>query len=136
MKKTTKKPLRNNGTAKKKTVHNNKSDNGLVPVSIKTHNDKKGGHPHVIVNNVDDKHVSVGITHEKKKGKNSPNYAMESNPLGGSEKSYMHRQGTVDSKKAYYGNRKGKVTENDYDKLRNYADKAKNKYIAKKCKKK
>ena len=125
-------------SGKKKPPHKNGAamPKNHISVIIKTHNDRNGGHPHIIVDDIDDKHVSVGITHDKKKGKNSPNYLMESNPLGGSDRSYMHRQGTVDSKKFYYGNRTGKVTKNDYEKLRKYADKAKSKYIAKKNKKK
>ncbi len=112
----------------------NKSD-GLIPVRIKTHKDNKGGHPHIIVDDVDDKHVSVGITHDKKKGKNSPNYPMERNPLGGKDKSYMHRQGTVDNKKSYRGERQGKITPKDFAKAKEYGDKAKRKYIEKKTKK-
>lgn len=109
----------------------------LIPVRIKTHKDKNGGHPHVIVDDVDDKHVSVGLTHDKKKGKNSPNYPMEQNPLGGSERSYMHRQGTVDSKKMYRGERQGKMSPKDYDKAKEYGKRAKQKYLdRKKCKKK
>lgn len=101
-----------------------------VTVLIKQHKDKKGGHPHVVLEDIDDKHVSVGLTHARKKGKNSPNYAMEYDPLGGNKPSYMHRQGTVDNKKAYYNNRKGKMSAKDYDKAKEYGDKAKKKYIA------
>lgn len=113
-----------------------KKNASYVPVTIKKHNDRNGGHPHIILEDIDDKHVSVGITHDKKKGKNSPNYAMERNPLGGNKPSYMHRQGTVDSKKSYYGNRKGEMTKKDYNKAKEYGEKAKQKYIGKKDKKK
>lgn len=104
----------------------------LIPVRIKTHNDKNGGHPHVVIDDIDDKHVSVGITHSKKKGKNNTNYALEHNPLGGSEKSYMHRQGTVDNKRSYHGERKGKMTAKDYGKAKEYGEKAKRKYADRK----
>lgn len=113
-----------------------KKNGGLVLVTIKKHNDRKGGHPHIILGDIDDKHISVGITHDKKKGKNLPNYAMERNPLGGSKPSYMHRQGTVDSKKSYYGSRLGEITEKDYNKAKEYGEKAKKKYIVKKHEKK
>lgn len=113
-----------------------KKKNDDVAVKIKTHKDKNGGHPHIIVEDIDDKHVSVGLTHDMKKGKNSTNYPLESKPLGGKKTSYIHRQGTVDKKTSYIGNRTGKVTKKDYESVKKYADKAKNKYIEKKDKKK
>ena len=61
---------------KKKTAINGENKN-LIQVIIKTHNDTKGGHPHIIVDNVDNKHVSVGLSTKPKKGKNSPNYKLE-----------------------------------------------------------
>lgn len=113
-----------------------KCADGLVPVRIKTHNDSKGGHPHIIVDDIDDKHVSVGLTHDKYKGKNHNNYALERNPLGGDKKSYMHRQGTVAPRQSYSGERSGRMTPKDYDKAKEYGEKAKRKYIDKKHKKK
>ncbi len=110
-------------------------DNG-VPVQIKTHKDSKGGHPHIIVDSIDDCHVSVGVTHDNKKGKNATNYAMDKNILGGKKRSYMHRQGTVDKKQMYYGDRVGVVSQCDYNKAKGYGEKAKQKYIDKKNKKK
>lgn len=118
----------------KKDKHN-KSD-CLIPVRIKTHKDSKGGHPHIIVDDVDDKHVSVGITHDKKKGKNNPNYALEHNPLGGAEQSYMHRQGIVAKKQEYKRPRQGYMTSKDYSKAKEYGKKAKRKYADKNHKKK
>lgn len=38
-----------------------------VQVTIKNHKDKNGGHPHVIIDNIDNKHVSVGLTTTQKK---------------------------------------------------------------------
>lgn len=116
-------------------VHNQPSS-GLVPVTVKTHNDSKGGHPHIIVGNIDDKHVSVGITHDKYKGKNHPNYALSRNPLGGKEQSYMRRQGTVAPKKEYSGSRAGKMAEKDYEQAKTYGERAKQKYLNEKKSKK
>lgn len=110
--------------------------NDLVPVTIKRHYDSNGNHPHVIIDNIDDCHVSVGLTRDKKKGKNSPNFGLEVNPLGGAEQSYMRRQGTVAPVNTYYGQRKGDMTEKDYSKAKEYGAKAKAKYIDKKNKKK
>lgn len=108
----------------------------FVSVTVKQHYDSKGNHPHVIVDNIDDCHVSVGLTHDKKKGKNSPNYALERDPLGGTEQSYMHRQGTVAPVNTYYGQRSGCMTPKDYSKAKEYGAKAKQKYSVKKDKKK
>lgn len=70
---------------------------GLISVRIKRHRDKNGGHHHIIVEDIDNKHVSVGLTTKQTKGKNSnrKNYPCERNPLGGKEKSYLRTQGTV-----------------------------------------
>lgn len=109
-----------------------KSESPLIIVPIKDHYDSHGGHPHIIVDDIDDKHVSVGITHDKKKGKNSTNYAMERNPFGGNKQSYMRRQGTVAPKSEYGAKvRKGEVTPNDFAKAEEYGGKAKQKYIEK-----
>lgn len=111
--------------------------NKLIPVHIKNHKDKKGGHPHVIMEDIDNKHVSVGLTHDKKKGKNGTNYALEHNPLGGDRQSYIHRQGTVATKDSYYGNRQGAMTPKDYARAKEYGNRAKQKYLdSKKDKKK
>lgn len=56
--------------------------NGLVTVEIKIHSDAKGGHPHVMLGQVQDKNVSVGITHSAKKGKKHSNIPLQHNPLG------------------------------------------------------
>ena len=44
----------------RKPLHN-KPQNALVPVTVKTHHDKKGGHPHVIMGNIDDKHTEKSL---------------------------------------------------------------------------
>lgn len=110
--------------------------NKLIPVYIKNHKDKKGGHPHVIMEDIDNKHVSVGLTHDKKKGKNGTNYALEHNPLGGDRQSYMHRQGIVAPQKDYVKPRMGQMTPKDYARAKEYGARAKQKYIDKKDKKK
>ena len=107
-----------------------------IPVTIKNHKDKNGGHPHVIVDNIDNKHVSVGLSTKPKKGKNSPNYALEKSPLNDGKTSYMRRQGTVAPQGEYEKPRKGSMTPKDYNRAKEYGDKAKKKYIEKKDKKK
>ena len=109
-------------------VHNQPSS-GLVPVTIKTHRDKKGGHPHVIVENIDDKHVSVGLSTHPTKGKGSKNYRLEKSPLNDGKKSYMRRQGTVAPKKEYLGKKDGTMTLNDFAQAVIYAERAKQKYL-------
>lgn len=114
----------------------NKSDikekQPLVSVKIKDHADKNGGHPHVIIENIDDKHVSVGLTTSPKKGKNHPNYKLGQSPLGDGKISYMRRQGTVAPKKEYMNPRTGKMQSADYNKAKEYGNKAKQKYLSNK----
>ena len=103
-----------------------------VEVPIKQHKDSKGKHPHIIMDNVDDKHISVGLTHSPKSGKNKPNFKLKKNPLGGPKTSYVRRQGTVDNKKQYSKSaRKGKVDKEDFAKLETYSERAKKKYLSK-----
>ena len=111
---------------------------GIIPVIIKKHSDKNGGHHHVIMGNIDNKHVSVGLTTKETKGKNSAhkNYRCEINPLGGKEISYLRKQGTVDNKSRYNKEKRGAMAPKDYAKAKEIADKAKNKYINKKNSKK
>ena len=106
-----------------------KKDN-TIDVKIKKHYDKKGKHPHIIMGDIDSKHVSIGITHDKKKGKNSTNYGLEKDPLGSPNKSYMKRQGTVDNKRNYENKvNVGNMTEKDFAKAQEYAARAKEKYM-------
>ena len=102
----------------------------LIPVSIKKHADKNGGHHHIILENVGDNHVSVGLTTHPKKGKNSPNAKCDFDPLGNGAKSYMRRQGIVSPVKEY-GKQvyKGKMSPNDYARAKKYGDKAKEKHL-------
>ena len=127
MPKSTKKSPRNVGA---------KRNNGYVPVAIKTHKDKKGGHPHIIVDNVEDKHVSVGLSTKPTKGKGSKNYRLEKSPLNDGKTSYMRRQGTVAPKGEYQNQRKGTLTPKDYAQAKIYGDRAKQKYLNEKKDKK
>lgn len=103
----------------------------VVSVTIKNHKDKRGGHPHIIIENIEDKHVSVGLSTKPKKGNNAPNYKLETSPLGDGKQSYARRQGIVDAQKNYEKPRKGKLTPKDYSRVKEYADKAKKKYLEK-----
>lgn len=107
-----------------------RTQNGLVTVEIRIHNDAKKGHPHIKVDTVDGNIVSVGTTHDKFKGKNHPNIPLEQNPLGGKEKTYMRRQGTVDREENYSKTKKtGKMTVGDNAKAQQIGAKAKQKYL-------
>lgn len=120
----------------KDVLHKGEIENGLVPVNIKTHKDKQGGHPHVIVDNVENKHVSVGLSTKPTKGKGSKNYRLEKSPLNDGKNSYMRRQGTVAPKGEYEHPRRGSMMQKDYDKAKEFGAKAKQKYLEKKDKKK
>ncbi len=107
------------------------ADNNLVTVEIRIHNDANGGHPHIMVDAVDNKFVSVGMTHDQFKGKNHPNIALEHDPLGDSNQTYMHRQGTVDNRKNYSATSKtGEMTALDNKKAQEIGEKAKQKYLS------
>lgn len=108
-----------------------KAADEVVSVTIKNHKDTRGGHPHVIIENIEDKHVSVGLSTKPKKGNNAPNYKLETSPLGDGKQSYARRQGIVDAQKNYEKPRKGKLTPKDYSRVKEYADKAKKKYLEK-----
>lgn len=111
----------------------------LVDVCIKTHKDKNGGHPHVIVDEIDNNHVSVGLSTKKYKGKGAnsgKNYTLEKSPLDDGKQSYMRRQGTVAPKKEYDKPRQGTLTHKDYNQAKVYGERAKEKYIKEKGHKK
>lgn len=113
-----------------------KVDGDLVTVTIKFKNDKNGGHPHVQVDELGENLVSVGLSTHAKKGKNSPNYKLTVNPLGGKDQSYMRRQGTVAPKKDYKSLKKGVMAPKDFEKAKTYGEKAKQKHLEKQRKKK
>lgn len=110
-----------------------KSDGSLLQVRLKMHNDLKGGHHHVILEDIDDKHVSVGLSSKNKKGRNSTNYACENDVIGNgkSDRSYLRRQGTVDFKNNYYDESIGHMTEKDLNQAKIYGERAKQKYLEK-----
>lgn len=103
-----------------------------VKVITASHNDIKGGHPHVLMGEIDDKNVSVGLTTKPKKGKNNPNKSLKIDPLGTGRESYMRRQATIDDKENYSNKRSGVMAEEDYNAAQTYAERAKKKYIEKK----
>ncbi len=129
----------------KSTTAQNKTNNGgifskLISVFIKDHKDNNGGHPHVIVDNIDNKHVSVGLTTQRYKGKSpraGKNYSLKNNPLNEkADPTYMRRQAIVDDKEKYYKPRTGKMDKEDYEKAKEYGEKAKQKYLDEKEQKK
>ena len=130
-KKSTQKPTGKSTTAGKNSATKSVSTNGeLVTVEIRIHSDANAGHPHIKVDTVDGNIVSVGTTHDKFKGKNHPNIPLERNPLGGKEKTYMRRQGTVDREENYIKTKKtGKMTVADHTKAQQIGAKAKQKYL-------
>ena len=102
---------------------------------LKRHRDKQGNHHHVILEDIEDSHVSVGTTTKVKKGKNSTNYGCESDIVGTGKRSYLRRQGTVDKKENYYDAKTGLMTEKDFNQAKIYGERAKEKYLAEKNKK-
>ena len=123
--------------AKKNYKPNITVNEKLMTLTIKFKDDKKGGHNHIIVDNVGDNHVSVGLTTKPKKGKNSTNKELTVSPipLKKGKKSFMRRQGTVAPKKTYRNPRKGKMAKQDYDLAKEYGARAKQKHLAKNSKK-
>lgn len=110
-----------------------------IPVTVKKHRDNQGNHNHVILGSVGNKHVSVGLTTQAKKGKNSTNYRLQKDTLDIGQKGYkpknptfMRRQGTVDYKTNYHRESKGSMTKKDYKKAVEYGNKAKEKFLQKK----
>ena len=113
--------------------------NKEVKVRIKTHTDKNDGHPHIILDDIDDCHVSVGLSTQPKKGKSKKagnNYPLQKSPLNDGKHSYMRRQGTVAPKNKYINPKIGKRAQDDYDRAIIYDERAKQKYIEKKTQKK
>ncbi len=110
-----------------------------IVVLIKDHNDSNGGHPHIIVDNVDNNHVSVGLSTQKKKGKgrnSGTNYSLDKSPFNDGRISYMRRQGTVAPINKYSNPRSGKMTPKDYTQAKVYGERAKQKYLSDKGNKK
>ena len=129
------KSLRVYSTKKQKfeSVKTNPAPIKLVPVLLKRHKDRNGGHRHVIMETFDDKHVSVGISKQSTKGKksNSTNYTCETDVLGSGVLSRMRRQGTVDNISNYHDPRSASMSEKDYEQAKIYAQRAKEKHLKK-----
>lgn len=112
-----------------------KNNNVVNPIIVNTkrHRDSQGNHPHIIIEDIGDKHVSVGLSTQSKKGKSKKagnNYSLDINPLEHDTRhSYMRRQGTVDGKRNYMQPELGVMSEKDYEQAKHYADKAKAKYL-------
>ena len=113
-----------------------KSSKGVsfVSVLLKRHGDSQGNHNHVILEDIDDRHVSVGITSSPKKGKNSPNYKCGNDIIGNGKQSYLRRQGIVDLQTNYSNPSQGRMTAKDYAQAKIYGQRAKQKYLAEKRK--
>ncbi len=119
-----------------KQIDNKPTDNiSFVSVLLKRHRDSQGNHNHVILEDIDDKHVSVGTTTSPKKGKNSPNYKCENDIIGNGKQSYLRRQGIVDLKSNYSNPKQGRMTVKDYAQAKIYGQRAKEKYLAEEKKK-
>lgn len=132
-----KKSLGNKANVKIKNTNSTKvvfEEKDLVTVVIKDHYDSNGGHPHAIMDDIDDKHVSVGLTTKVKKGKNSTNKKLKKDPLDSGELSHMRRQATVDKKRNYTNERSGTMVKSDHEIAKKYAEKAKIKYMQKNSK--
>lgn len=113
--------------------------NKEIKVRIKTHTDKNDGHPHIILDDIDDRHVSVGLSTQPKKGKGKKagnNYPLQKSPLNDGKHSFMRRQGTVAPKNKYINPKIGTMTPDDYNRAVIYGERAKQKYIEKKAQKK
>jgi hypothetical protein len=80
-----------------------------------------------------------GFSTQKKKGKNKKggtNYTMEKSPFDDGKQSYMRRQAIVAPTSEYKKPRQGTMTPKDYERAKQYADNAKQKYINRKNNKK
>lgn len=129
---TVRKPTVKQTTAKAEQISITTTPAGLVTVEIRRHRDSQGGHPHVMVDKVQGKEVSVGLTHSRKSGKNTPNRKLEVDPLGGKGTVYMQRRGTVAPSKEYGTPKQGKMTPKDYKTAKATGEKAKQKHLEKK----
>lgn len=121
--------------APKKSATKSAKSVSFVTVLLKRHRDSQGNHNHVILEDIDDRHVSVGTTSRSKKGKNSPNYKCENDIIGNGKQSYLRRQGIVDLQTNYSNPSQGRMTTKDYAQAKIYGQRAKEKYLAEKKKK-
>ena len=113
------------------SIEKDKSD--IVHIKIKKHNDKKKGHYHGILEDIDGKHLSIGFTRDKFKGKNHPNRALKYDPMERGQTVFMKRQATIDDVKNYKPKiYSGIMFYQDYDKAKEYGQRAKENYYKKK----
>lgn len=90
-------------------------------------------HPHYIVGENESKYASLGITHDKYKGRKHPNYELKSNPKKDDNSiAYLRKQIEVSPKKLYtiyrYNDYKMSTKDDDYvdqlvEKKKNYKSK-------------
>ncbi len=112
----------------------------LVPVKVKKHRDKNGAHNHVILGDIDNNHISVGLSTKSKKGKKGGNnFPLKKDTLDVGQKgykpqnpTYMRRQATVDNQNNYYRSLKGSMVKEDYQQAMVYGNRAKAKYLSNK----
>lgn len=118
-------------TANKSSISKSTTTNGLITVDLKFHPDSNGGHHHIIVEDLGDNHVSVGLTTSPKYDSKHKNIKLEHSPISNHKQSYASRKGTVDKKKNYNSPKQGQITQTDKTKVKQIADKAKAKVIKK-----
>ena len=117
--------------ATKATTSKPTATSGLITVDLKFHPDSNGGHHHIIVEDLGDNHVSVGLTTNPKYDTKHKNVPLEHSPLSNQKQSYASRKGTVDKKNNYNSPKQGQITKTDKTKVTQIADKAKAKAIKK-----
>lgn len=115
--------------ATKATTSKPTATSGLITVDLKFHPDSNGGHHHIIVEDLGDNHVSVGLTTNPKYDTKHKNVPLEHSPLSNQKQSYASRKGTVDKKNNYNSPKQGQITKTDKTKVTQIADKAKAKAI-------
>ncbi len=116
-----------------RTIKYKKDKSDIVHIKIKKHKDKKNGHYHGILEDIDDKHLSIGFTRDRFKGKNHPNYALKYDPMQTGQKVYMKRQATIDKVENYRPKiYSGVIHSKDYEKAKEYGQRAKENYYKKK----
>lgn len=106
-----------------------------IKVKIKNLGTKKGDHPHIILDDIEDNHVSVGLSTKKKKGKSKragTNKKLDHDPLGEGKYSHIRRQATIEKRVRYHKERTGTMTEEDHKVAKGYGEKAKAKWLKRK----
>lgn len=101
----------------------------MVIATFKWHNDDNGGHDHIILESIEDHHVSVGLTTDHKKGNNSTNYRLDTSPFQDGKDSHLRRQGRVRPIIEYKREKKGIITKVDHERAMLYGKRAKEKWL-------